>query len=102
MARPMPGRRGSRDVDPGRQGLVAAERGDREVLARVKRECQLGRAPLTNGVVLAQVWRGGYGKQVPVAQLLASVEVTAVDDRLGNWRGCCSPGQAAQTPSTRR
>ena len=67
--------------------FVAAERGDREVLARVKRECQLGRAPLTNGVVLAQVWRGGYGKQVPVAQLLASVEVTPVDDRLGKLAG---------------
>jgi hypothetical protein len=67
--------------------FVAAERGDREVLARVKRECRLGRAPLTNGVVVAQVWRGGYGKQVPIAQLLASVEVTPVDDRLGKWAG---------------
>jgi hypothetical protein len=67
--------------------FVAAQRGDREVLARVKRECRLGRAPLTNGAVVAQVWRGGYGKQVPVAQLLANVEVTPVDDQLGKWAG---------------
>jgi hypothetical protein len=67
--------------------FIAAERGDREVLARVKHERRLGYAPLTNGVVVAQIWRGGHGKQVPVAQLLAGMEVVAVDDRLGRWAG---------------
>jgi hypothetical protein len=48
----------------------------------VKRERKHGRVPLTNGGVIAQVWRGGNGKQVPVARLLASVDVVPVDDEL--------------------
>ena len=67
--------------------FVAAEWGNREVLASVKRECRLGRAPLTNGAVVAQIWRGGRDRQVPVAQLLASVEVAPVDDLLGKRAG---------------
>ena len=67
--------------------FIAAERGDREVVARVKRERRLGQAPLTNGSVVAQVWRGGTGRQVPLAKLLASVDVVSVDDRLGRRAG---------------
>jgi hypothetical protein len=67
--------------------FIATERGDREVVARVKRERKLGRPPLTNGSVVAQVWRGGSGRQVPLAKLLASVEVVPVDDRLGRRAG---------------
>jgi hypothetical protein len=67
--------------------FVAAEWGNREVLARVKHERRLGRAPLTNGAVVAQIWRGGRGRQVPVAQLLASVEVAPVDHVLGKQAG---------------
>jgi hypothetical protein len=67
--------------------FIAAERGDRGVLARVKYERRLGRPPLTNGSVVAQVWRGGHGKQVPVARLLASVEVAPVDAHLGRRAG---------------
>jgi PIN domain len=67
--------------------FIAAERGDRDVVAWVKRERRLGRSPLTNGSVVAQVWRGGSGKQVPVAQLLAGVDVIPVDDRLGRRAG---------------
>lgn len=53
----------------------------------VKRERERGRAPVTNGSVVAQVWRGGSGKQALVAHLLASVEVIPVDDRLGRRAG---------------
>ena len=67
--------------------FVAAERGNREVLARVKKELAAGRTPITNGGVVAQVWRGGRDKQVPVAQLLAGVQVEAIDDRLGRYAG---------------
>lgn len=67
--------------------FVAAERGNREVLARVKRERRLGRSPITNGAVVAQVWRGGHGKQVPVAQLLASTDIAPVDHLLGKRAG---------------
>ena len=43
--------------------FLAAERGDDDVAALVKRERKHGRVPLTNGGVVAQVWRGGNGKQ---------------------------------------
>ena len=67
--------------------FIAAERGSRDVVALVKREREHGRIPITNGGVVAQVWRGGSGKQAPVARLLASVEVVAVDDHLGRRAG---------------
>jgi len=67
--------------------LVAAERGNRQVIAKVKRELDAGRTPVTHGGVVAQVWRGGSGRQAPVAQLLAGVDVTAIDDRLGRHAG---------------
>ena len=67
--------------------FVAAERGDREVVALVKRERLAGRPPVTNGGVVAQVWRGGHGRQAPVARLLAGVEVVPVDDSLGRRAG---------------
>ncbi len=67
--------------------FVAAERGDREVAALVKRERLAGRAPVTSGGVVAQVWRGGSGRQVPVARLLAGTDVTPVDEALGRRAG---------------
>ncbi|MGH3273682.1 MAG: hypothetical protein ACRDNZ_05070 [Streptosporangiaceae bacterium] len=67
--------------------FLAVERGDRDVVALVKRERLAGRHPLTSGGVVAQVWRGGHDKQVPVARLLAGTEVAAVDEMLGRRAG---------------
>jgi hypothetical protein len=67
--------------------FVAVERGDRDVVALVKRERLAGRVPVTNGGVVAQVWRGGSGRQAPVARLLAGVEVAPIDDGLGRRAG---------------
>jgi hypothetical protein len=67
--------------------FLAAERGDHEVLARVKRERRSGEIPLTNGGVVAQVWRGGHGKQAQLAKLLASVEIAPIDGVLGRRAG---------------
>jgi hypothetical protein len=67
--------------------FVAVERGDRDVMALVKRERLAGRVPVTNGGVIAQVWRGGSGRQAPVARLLAGVEVAPIDDGLGRRAG---------------
>jgi len=67
--------------------FVAVERGDRDVVALVKRERLSGRAPVTNGGVVGQVWRGGRGKQVPLARLLAGVEVAPIDDLRGRRAG---------------
>ena len=67
--------------------FVAVERGDREVVALVKRERLAGRAPATCGGVVAQVWRGGHGRQAPVARLLAGTDVTPIGDHLGRRAG---------------
>ncbi len=67
--------------------FLAVERGDRDVLALVKRERLAGRAPVTSGGVVAQVWRGGHGRQARVAHMLAGVEVAAIDDSLGRRAG---------------
>src|SRR5512135_2387452 len=75
--------------------FVAVERGDRGVVALVKRERLAGRVPVTSGGVVAQVWRGGRGRQVPVARLLAGTDVAAIDDRWGAGRGCCWPAAAS-------
>jgi hypothetical protein len=67
--------------------FIAAERGTGDVAALVKNEFTSGRVPLTNGAVIAQIWRGGTGRQVKVARLLDSVEVVPVDDGLGKHAG---------------
>ena len=67
--------------------FVTVERGDRDVVALIKRERLGGRAPVTNGGVVAQVWRGGSGRQASVARLLAGVDITPIDDNLGRRAG---------------
>jgi hypothetical protein len=67
--------------------FIAAERGSKAVVALVKREREHGRAPLTNGSVVAQVWRGGHGRQAPVAKLLANIDVAPLDSKLGKRAG---------------
>ena len=66
--------------------FLAVERGDRDVVALVKRERKAGRVPVTHGGVVAQVWRGG-GRQALLARLLAGVEVVALDEELGRRTG---------------
>jgi hypothetical protein len=67
--------------------FVAAERGDRRVMALLKAELLAGRTPVTHGGVVGQIWRGGQGRQAPVAQLLDGVEVLPLDDELGRRAG---------------
>jgi len=67
--------------------LVAIERSDRSVVALLKRELLAGRAPLTHGGVVGQVWRGGGGRQANLARLLRGVEVRALDGGLGRRAG---------------
>jgi hypothetical protein len=67
--------------------FLAAEHGNATVAAMVKHERKHGRVPVTNGGVVAQVWRGGRGKQALVAKLLANVDVAPIDDRLGRQAG---------------
>jgi hypothetical protein len=67
--------------------FVAVERGDRDVVALVKRERLAQRAPLSHGGVVAQIWRGGTGRQAEVARLLGGVDVRALNEGLGKKAG---------------
>jgi predicted nucleic acid-binding protein len=66
--------------------LLAVERGDRNVIALLKRERQAGRAPRSHGGVVAQAWRGG-ARQAQLARLLRAIEVVPLDVRLGQRAG---------------
>jgi hypothetical protein len=67
--------------------LVAIERGDRSVVALLKREHQAGRVPRSHGAIVGQVWRGGAGRQVRLARLLPGLEIAPLDDALGRRAG---------------
>ena len=67
--------------------FLAVERGDRDVVALIKAELLAGRAPLTHGGVVAQIWRGGTGRQVTVARLIDGVEIVPLDGSLGRRAG---------------
>jgi hypothetical protein len=67
--------------------LTAVERGDREMIAIIKRERAEDRAPVTHGAVLGQVWRGGPGRQVALARLLPGLDMRPLDDVLGRQAG---------------
>jgi hypothetical protein len=76
--------------------FLAIERGDRDLVALLKRERQAGRVPVTNGAVVGQVWGGGTGKQVLLARALAGVDVVPVDDTLGRRAGVLLGRSAAR------
>lgn len=67
--------------------FVAVERGNRDVVALVKRERLAGRPPVTSGGVVAQVWRGCSGRQAPMARLMAGTAVASVDGTLARRAG---------------
>jgi len=66
--------------------LLAVERGDRELIALLKGELRLGRAPVTHGGVVGQVWRGGK-RQERLAVFLRGVAVAPLDEDLGRRSG---------------
>lgn len=67
--------------------FVAAERRNRTVIALLKAERAAGRIPITHGGVVGQVWRGGSGRQVPIAQLLEAIAIEPLDEELGKRAG---------------
>ena len=67
--------------------FVAVERGDRDVIAIIKRERLANRAPLSSAGVVGQVWRGGHGRQVKLARFLPGVDVQPIDEGVGRSIG---------------
>ena len=67
--------------------LMALERGDRATWERLKIANRLSERAVTHGGVIAQVWRGGYGRQVLLARALKAIEVVGLDEMLGRQAG---------------
>ena len=66
--------------------LVALERNERPMWARLKAAQLAGDLPLTHAGVLGQVWRGGP-RQARLSQALAGIDVRALDEPLGRAAG---------------
>ena len=67
--------------------FLAVERDDRDIVALIKSELIANRAPVTHGGIVAQVWRGGAGRQARLARLLPGVVVAPLDAELGRRAG---------------
>ncbi len=67
--------------------LVAVDRDDRAMLARLRAAQSHGLELRSNAMVVAQVWRDRHGRQVNLARLLRAVDVRAVDHRDGRQAG---------------
>ncbi len=63
--------------------LVAVDRNDRSMVAKLQAALRHGLELKTSAIVLAQVWRDSGGRQANLARLLPAIEVRAVDQRLG-------------------
>ncbi len=67
--------------------FIAVDRGERAMVARLRVAQRGGLELRSTGVVVTQVWRDPAGRQANLAQLLKSVDVKAVDQRLGRDGG---------------
>ena len=67
--------------------LVAVDRDDRAMIARLRASQQHGLELRTNAMVVAQVWRDRHGRQVNLARLLRAVDVRAVSQHDGRDAG---------------
>jgi hypothetical protein len=67
--------------------LVAVDRDDRAMIARLQAAQQHGLELRSNAMVVAQAWRDPHGRQVQLARLLRAVDVRAVDPELGRATG---------------
>lgn len=71
----------------GAGALVAIDRGDRAMAARLRVAQQHGTELRSNAMVVAQVWRNRHGRRADLARLLRAVDVRAVDQRDGRDAG---------------
>ncbi|HSR85133.1 MAG TPA: twitching motility protein PilT [Streptosporangiaceae bacterium] len=67
--------------------LVAVDRDDREMMARLRASQQHGLELRTNAMVVAQVWRDRHGRQVNLARLLLAVDVRPISHSGGRDAG---------------
>lgn len=67
--------------------LVAVDRDDRAMIARLQAAQQHGLELRTNSMVVAQAWRDRHGRQASLARLLRAVDVRAISQRDGRDAG---------------
>jgi DNA-binding transcriptional MocR family regulator len=67
--------------------LLAVDRGDRAMLARLRVAERHGFELRSNAMVVAQVWHDRHGRQAQLAQLLRAVDVRAIDHQYGRDAG---------------
>jgi hypothetical protein len=67
--------------------LLAVDRDDRAMIARLQVAQRAGLELRTNAMVVAQVWRDRRGRQVSLARLLQAVDVRAVSPGDGREAG---------------
>jgi hypothetical protein len=66
--------------------LLAVDRGDRRMLARLLAARMTGDTLLTNPMIVAQAWRGDR-RQAVLARFLRGVEVRSIDEATGRAAG---------------
>ena len=67
--------------------LMALERGDARLGLRINEAMRAGHTLRTHPLVLAQVWRGGGGRQARLAVAMRAVEVVPLDEESGKRVG---------------
>ena len=72
-------------IDAG--ALLAVERGDRPMLARLRAAQLHGLDLRTSAIVLGRVWRSGEGRQARLARFLRAVDSRSVDEQMGRRAG---------------
>ena len=67
--------------------LLAVERGDRPMMARLRAAQLHGLDLRTSAIALGQVWRSGEGRQARLARFLRAVDSRSVDEQMGRRAG---------------
>lgn len=67
--------------------LVAVDRDDRAMIARLRLAQRAGLDLRSNAMVIAQVWRDRQGRQASLARMLRAVDVRAVSQEDGRAAG---------------
>lgn len=78
--------------------LVAVDRDDRVMMARLQAARQHGLELRSNAMVVAQVWRDPRGRQVSLARLLRAVDVRGVSQSDGRDAGALLSAAGTNDP----
>jgi hypothetical protein len=78
--------------------LVAVDRDDRAMAARLRAAQQHGLELRSNAMVIAQVWRDRHGRQANLARLLRAVDVRTVTQQDGRDAGALQAAAGMADP----